>query len=354
MADMNRRDIMRYMAAGGLVLGSSGLLAACSTSSGSGTKASGQSFDLIISAYPSELRNLPWIIAKDQNYWQKSGLNVTYVASNGGGTTLRAMELGSVPLSDGAPNSAISAFYSGSAIQILGAMSTFTQGFVQRPDESINTIADLKGKTMGYTSTGSVTQLVNLMLIKQAGLVGDVQNVALGSVDNGLPALLRGEVDIVLGDFPSTGAALKAGQVKASFTIQEVLPGFLSTVMIGSQLVVKDNPALIQEIVNIRQKAADWAANNPDAALKLYQEASGADTVSAEYDYNSSKPFDEFFSPKLSIKGLQQLQLGMSVAGQEPTDSTGNPIPIQWSQIVNQNFLSPSDRTNIPTSIPLP
>ena len=127
----------------------------------SGLTEGGEGGDVTVSNHPALLFSPPWIAAVDQGLFEKHGVRVKQiVGSEGGGTTVRNVVSGGLPIGEVATTAAITAFQAGADIRIVGGgvASSKDVFWVTRPDSKRDAIEDLKGKEVGYTSPGSVTQ----------------------------------------------------------------------------------------------------------------------------------------------------------------------------------------------------
>src|SRR5687767_4103347 len=76
--------------------------------------------DVTVSNHPALLFSPPWIAAQDQKLFEKQGLNVKQiVGSEGGGTTVRNVVSGGLPIGEVATTAAVTAFMAGADIRIV-------------------------------------------------------------------------------------------------------------------------------------------------------------------------------------------------------------------------------------------
>ena len=77
--------------------------------------------DVTVTNHPALLFSPPWIAAQDQKLFEKNGLNVKQiVGSEGGGTTVRNVVSGGLPIGEVATTAAVTAFMAGADIRIVG------------------------------------------------------------------------------------------------------------------------------------------------------------------------------------------------------------------------------------------
>ena len=84
-------------------------LAACGDS---GLTEGGEGGDVTVSNHPALLFSPPWIAAMDQGLFEKHGVRVKQiVGSEGGGTTVRNVVSGGLPIGEVATTAAVTAFH---------------------------------------------------------------------------------------------------------------------------------------------------------------------------------------------------------------------------------------------------
>ena len=120
------------------------------------------------------------------------------VGSEGGGTTVRNVVSGGLPIGEVATTAAVTAFMAGADIRIVGGgvASSKDVFWVTGPDSELDSIEDLAGKEVGYTSPGSVTQGLLALSLERSGVgVDNVKTRSMGGLTEGLTALKNGDID---------------------------------------------------------------------------------------------------------------------------------------------------------------
>src|SRR5204862_6374672 len=105
--------------------------------------------------------------------FKKHGVDMTGIlTSAGGGTSVRNTLAGDLPFGEVALPAAILAINSGQPIKIIsGGVETVADIlWITQPDSPYNSIKDLVGKKVSYTSPGSVTNMLILMCLKAANI----------------------------------------------------------------------------------------------------------------------------------------------------------------------------------------
>jgi NitT/TauT family transport system substrate-binding protein len=116
--------------------------------------------------------NIIIFFTKEAKIYEKHGLDAEAVVMSGSGIASRALIAGSVTISPITTPAVMSAVLAGSDMVILGhTMPGVIQSLMVRPD--IKRPEDLKGKTVGVTTFGSLGDFLVRYLAKQKGLNPD-------------------------------------------------------------------------------------------------------------------------------------------------------------------------------------
>ena len=156
--------------------------------------------------------NIIIYFAKEARIYEKYGLDVDPVAVAGSGIASKALIAGSVLISPIATPTVMTAVLAGSDMVILGhTMPGVIQSLVVRPD--IKRDEDLKGKTIGVTTFGSLTDFLVKYLARQKGLnpSKDFALLQIGTDSDRFLALQQGKIDGATLSHPNFIFAQRAG-----------------------------------------------------------------------------------------------------------------------------------------------
>ncbi len=156
--------------------------------------------------------NIIIYFAKEAKIYEKYGLDVEPVAVAGSGIASKALIAGSVQISPIATPTVMNSVLAGSDMVILAhTMPGVIQYLVVRPD--IKRTEDLKGKTIGITTFGSLDDFLVKYLARQKGLNPDKDFAMLqiGSESDRFLALQQGKVPAVTLAYPRFIFAERAG-----------------------------------------------------------------------------------------------------------------------------------------------
>ena len=230
--------------------------------------------DVTVTNHPALLFSPPWIAAADQKLFEKNGLNVKQiVGSEGGGTTVRNVVSGGLPIGEVATTAAVTAFQAGADIRIVGGGVASSKDvlWVTQPDSKLDSIEDLRGKEVGYTSPGSVTQGLLALSLERSGVgVDNVKMRSMGGLPEGLTALKNGDIDAAAILEPVMSEQVKEERWKPVFQASEYVPEFLSTVIISGPGVLEKDPELVKRTVAARADGIEFLKRDPEAVAKAW------------------------------------------------------------------------------------
>ena len=219
---------------------------------------------------------LPLTIAERNGYFKAEGLDVEILDFPGGARALQALLGGSVDVTSGAYEHAITQQAKGQFIEALvlqGKYSGIVLGMPKDKAAKYKTPADLKGMTIGVTAPGSSTNMFVNILLAKAGLKPDaVSIVGVGATAGAVAIVKRGELDAisnldpVIAMLESDGTIVPVVDTRTAKGMQEVYGGAYAA---GSIYVpvdfTKKYPNTAQAFVNAMVRALRFIqASTPD------------------------------------------------------------------------------------------
>jgi NitT/TauT family transport system substrate-binding protein len=129
--------------------------------------------EIAVGNYGVSANGMPFGVALVKGYFKDEGLNITgLISSAGGGTSLRNMLAGGgVPYGEVNPGVVVSAILAGADLKIISDNVLTVAEFVWavKPESSIKSVKDFKGKKIGYTNPRSTSQALARMLLQAGG-----------------------------------------------------------------------------------------------------------------------------------------------------------------------------------------
>ncbi|HWH76675.1 MAG TPA: ABC transporter substrate-binding protein [Candidatus Binatus sp.] len=156
--------------------------------------------------------NIIIYFTKEAKIFEKYGLDVEPIAVAGSGIASKALISGSVQISPIATPTVMTAVLAGSDMVILAhTMPGVIQYLMARPD--IKSTEDMKGKTIGVTTFGSLTDFLVKYLARQKGLNPDkdLALLQIGTDSDRFVALQQGRIPMATLSHPNYFFAQRAG-----------------------------------------------------------------------------------------------------------------------------------------------
>ena len=255
------------------LLGKLALAALCVTASHA------RADDIVVSNYGVSANGMPFAVAMDKGFFQQEGANVTGILSSpGGGTTLRNMLAGSAPFAEVNPNAVIAAVQQGANIKIVSDDVLTVAEFVWavKPESPIKTVADLKGKKLGYTQPRSTSQGLATLVLQSAGLkTEDATLVKTGGFGEGVAAL-----DINLVDATPVPEPLWSkfhDKYRAIAFATKILPPIANVVGVAAPDATPAQRKFVEAVIRARRRAVDYMKQNLDDSAAIVAKAYNID-----------------------------------------------------------------------------
>ncbi|MCB1475774.1 MAG: ABC transporter substrate-binding protein [Rhodobiaceae bacterium] len=215
----------------------------------------------------------PLVIAKERGYFADAGLEVELIAPADPSAPPRLVAAGQGDIAISyQPNLHLMTKEKLPLARIGTLVETPLNSLVALKDGPVKSIADLKGKTVGFSVGGFEDALLKKML-EEAGLTLD--DITLVNVNFALsPALIAGKVDAVIGAFRNFELAQLDIEGKpgiAFYPEEHGVPPYDELVFLAARDRLGDKRfAAFLEAV---EKATIWMTNHPDEGLQLFVKA---------------------------------------------------------------------------------
>ena len=155
--------------------------------------------DIVVTNFGVSANGMPYAVALEKGFFKDEGIKVdNVITSAGGGTTLRNMLAANVAFAEINPAATSAAILQGVELQII-AETVYTVAefaWIVKKDSPVKTIADLKGKKLGFINPRGTSVAINNILLEKGGLKNnEVEHVRTGGFGEGLTALDLGAID---------------------------------------------------------------------------------------------------------------------------------------------------------------
>jgi len=212
----------------------------------------------------------PLVIARQKGWFAEAGLDVTLVPPADPSAPPRLVAAGEAEVAISYQPNLILQVEEGLPLTRFGTLvATPLNTLVVLKDGPVKGIADLKGRTIGFSVGGFEDALLAAML-ETAGL--SLKDVTLVNVNFALsPALLAGRVDAVIGafrNFELTQLRLEGREGLAFFPEEHGVPPYDELVLVTRRDLVGDDR--LKRFLAVVERAALHLVNHPDDALATF------------------------------------------------------------------------------------
>jgi sulfonate transport system substrate-binding protein len=195
-----------------------------------------------------------------EDHFAGQNIGIKWLEFSSGPPMLEAMNVGSIHYGAVGDSPPIFAQAAGAAIvYAAGQPITNGQGILVPKDSPIRSLADLKGKRIGFTK-GSSAHNVVLLALKKAGLTyDDITPVYLSPPDAG-PAFAQGSIDAwsIWDPYFAIGELKQNGRVLVNAS--EV--GRTNSFYIANREFAQRNALILKQIIDVTSATARWAEDH--------------------------------------------------------------------------------------------
>ena len=195
-----------------------------------------------------------------EDHFAGQNIGIKWLEFSSGPPMLEAMNVGSIHYGAVGDSPPIFAQAAGAAIvYAAGQPITNGQGILVPKDSPIRSLADLKGKRIGFTK-GSSAHNVVLLALKKAGLTySDITPVYLSPPDAG-PAFAQGSIDAwsIWDPYFAIGELKQNGRVLVNAS--EV--GRTNSFYIANREFAQRNALILKQIIEVTSATARWAEDH--------------------------------------------------------------------------------------------
>lgn len=321
-----RNRLVSFMAAAV----ASASLAACGGSGGGAAGSTGGGGDMTLKVgYPADTASYGDLyVCKDEGIFEKNGLDVQLTLIKTSAQVLAALTSGTVDIAGGDGRAVAAGDLKGTDLRFIALKipSYFVEMWGR---DGIASPEQLKGKKVGVTAPGSVTDTATRIMLKDKGLTNDVQVANL----NSLPALIaagkKGAVDALV-TAPPQGVQTRAlGWHKImDFTQYKTAAG----VYAATDSYIKENPDAVKAFVKSEIDCLAFLQKNKKKSVDAIQKYTKTDDRElAVYAYDFFKKI-WVTDPSVDEELVRQ-------TFQEAAKESGGSVPADVSQYIDDSFV---------------
>ena len=256
------------------------------------------------------------MLLKDRGWLEeefaKDGISIRWVQSLGSNKALEFLNAGSIDFGSSAGAAALVSKINGNPIKSVYVYSKPEwTALVTRKDSGIETVADLKGKTVAVTR-GTDPHIFLVRALQGVGLSEkDITPVLLQHPD-GATALIRGDVDAWAGLDPMmANAELNDGARLFHRDADANTYGILST----REAFLAEHPDLVERVLAVYETARKYALDNPGDVKASFIAATGLPEAVADRQLNERTDLSNGVIGEAQRESILQAGLVLQKAG---------------------------------------
>ncbi|MFT5730310.1 MAG: putative hydroxymethylpyrimidine transport system substrate-binding protein [Desulforhopalus sp.] len=212
----------------------------------------------------------PLIVALEKGYFKDQGLDVEFIAPANPNDPPKLVAAGKADIAVSyQPQHHMHVDQGLPLVRIATLIATPLNSLVVLEDSDIKSIADLKGKTVGYSVGGFETVLLKVMLEKESLSLEDVKLI---NVNFSLsPSLFTGQVDAVVGafrNFELNQMDIEKRAGRAFFVEEFGVPAYDELILVAHKDRVSDEN--MRKFVDAVEAGAQFLVNHPKESWKLF------------------------------------------------------------------------------------
>lgn len=188
--------------------------------------------------------------AIEKGLYKELGIEFNNVEWSSNDEVLSLIARGEIDFADGDPSSYIPGIQNGVPAKLVGNMWRYSGCYWLVANNDIESIADLKGKTVGTAAAAGGMKLSVLKMLEAEGITeDDVELVANGVYQGAYATLTSGEVDATIIHNPYAALAEAEGTGHILGRAWDYIPDYYTGTIIASDKIIKENPEKLQKVV---------------------------------------------------------------------------------------------------------
>lgn len=207
-------------------------------------------------------------IPKEAGIYEKYGLDVNLIYAVGS-QAITTLISGDTQIGQGSGAAAVLSRLSGSDVTIIGTpINVIQMSLIAAPD--INKPQDLKGKTLGVSRFGSLTDIGLRKALNEFGLdpAQDIKMIQTGGVPEILQFMQQGVVKGGVISSPTLERAKELGY-KEFLNLGETKYRYPSTALVTTDSFIKSRPQTLNRFLKATLEGLKYSKANPDFSVRV-------------------------------------------------------------------------------------
>jgi len=197
----------------------------------------------------------PWMLAQQRGYFTQEGLKVTFQVARGGVDVAKMVGAGNATIGGAIGDTPIMVRANGipvKAVAVLGGRSLMQ--LVINKDKGINSIKDLKGKTITALAFQDTTYFALLGMLSTVGLTKNDVNAQAAGPAGIYKLFLAGQADAMASVPDWTYIVKTQGTMKIEVIPSDTVFKSMAQAIVASDEMIAKNPELVRKVVRATLK----------------------------------------------------------------------------------------------------
>jgi ABC-type nitrate/sulfonate/bicarbonate transport system substrate-binding protein len=273
-------------------------------------------------AVPEAFSFVPLDIGIKKGLFQKYGIEAQSIAFTGDAKLQQAMASDSIDIALGS-GPAMAFIVKGAPIKAIAAMagSPLLLALVVRNDDTVKTVADLKGKRVSVSTVGSLTYwLVSETSRQQGWGPKGILAVPMGVMPPQIAALERREVDGIVADISTAFTLERSGKFRILTRFGDIVKDFHIHVIFATDRMIEQKPDALRGFLRGWFDTIAFMRANKAETVDIAKAVIGKDADIVARTYDALMPMfsdDGRFNPK-ALATLAGSFVELGVLPQQP------------------------------------
>jgi NitT/TauT family transport system substrate-binding protein len=224
--------------------------------------------------------------------FQKHDIEIQRLNFGGGGKMQQAMVAGAIDVAIGGGTD-LAFVARGAPERAVAAMAGAPDDMavIVRMDGSADKVEQLKGKSIGVTTAGSLTAWLAMEMARREGWGPEgVKRAAIGDLTAETAALLAGNVDAIVGPLEAGYRFEADGRAKVLMNFGTVIKDFVAHIIFASNDMRTQHPETLRRFLQGWFETIGFMRQHRDEAIRLAQPATGLSPAVLARVYDGEMP----------------------------------------------------------------
>ena len=200
--------------------------------------------------------------AIEKGLYKELGIEFNNVEWSSNDEVLSLITRGEIDFADGDPSAYIPGISNGVPAKLVGNMWRYSGCYWLIAKDGIDSIADLKGKTVGTAAAAGGMKLSVLKMLESEGIgEDDVELVANGIYQGAYATFTSGEVDATIIHNPYAALAEAEGSGHILGRAWDYIPDYYTGTLIASDRIINEEPEKLQRVITAYYKVHEEVKN---------------------------------------------------------------------------------------------